>query len=101
MKKRECPNCDYQYSRLEYIKTFFLTIWTHVECKKCEQKFTIDLSRRIIVASIFGFWGIILNTAITYFDMSLRLWFFMIPIFLFVSFYIFTFDAFKKIDGKK
>jgi CXXC-20-CXXC protein len=98
MKTRTCPNCNYQYSRWEYVKKiFFMTIWSDVECKDCGQSITIDLSRRIIVAFAFGFWAIILNTAISYYDMTLKLWLLAITVFLMVSLYIFTFDAFKKV----
>ena len=100
MKKRVCPDCNYKYSKLEYIKVFVFTTWTDVECINCKQKITIDLSRRIIVAFAFGFWGIILNTAISHFDMTPLLWLLMISVFLIVGLYIFSFDTFKKAKEK-
>lgn len=98
MKTRTCPNCDHQYSRLEYFKTFINTIWTDVECRRCNQKMTIDLTRRIFVALAFGFWLILVNTTATYLDMNPMLWVLMISVFLIGSLFIFTFDTFKKVD---
>jgi hypothetical protein len=98
MKVRTCPNCDHKYNKLEYLKSFIDTIWANVKCKRCNHSMTIDLSRRIVVVFVFGFWMIILNTTITYLDMNPMLWFMMVCIFLTGGFFIFTFDTFKKVD---
>ena len=96
---RACPSCNYQYSRLEYVKNvFFMTIWTDVECKNCNQNFTIELSRRIILAFAFGFWSIVVNTARTSLVMNNFLWIILIAFLLAGGLFIFTFDNFKKVD---
>lgn len=96
---RTCPNCNYQYSRLEYVKdVFFMTIRTDIECKNCNQNFTIELSRRIILAFAFGFWLILVNTARTSLDMNNFLWMILIVFLLAGGLFIFTFDNFNKVD---
>jgi len=80
------------------MKTFVNTIWTNVECKRCKQQMTIDLSRRILVALAFGFLMIIVNTATSYLDMNPILWVLVIGVLLIGSLFIFTFDTFKEVD---
>jgi len=97
MKTRTCPNCGYQYSRMDYIKKlwnkFLGDSW---ECPNCKQKITFDMKRRILVVIFFGLWIIVVNTAKSYLEMDTLMWITLPLIFLIGTIFIFTFDTFKK-----
>ncbi len=99
MKSRTCPHCNYKYSISEYRKQLlFKLVFSKWNCKNCNKKLTFNFTRRIIVALAFGSFYIALFSLQNVFRMTPLIWVALITIYAIGSFFIFTFDTFKKAE---
>jgi CXXC-20-CXXC protein len=99
MKTRTCPHCGYKYSITEYRKQIlFKLVFSEWNCKNCNEKLTFDFTRRVIVALAFGSLYIALYSLKYAIGMTPLRWAALITIYIIGSFFIFTFDTFKKVE---
>jgi len=97
MKVRTCPHCDYKYTIIEYLKSFFITTRSELKCINCESYIKVDFSRRVIIAVVFLLLIIATNVIVDYFELNSILWVFIVLAYIPGTVYIFTFDTFKKV----
>ncbi len=97
MKVRTCPYCNYQYSRLEYLKNMFVKFsYSEWDCKNCKKEITFSIKTRLLTALFIVFWVFLMSNVKSYLEMNLLLWIIFVVIFMLGQFLIFTFDTFKK-----
>src|SRR5512133_1238055 len=99
MKSRTCPHCNYQYSVNEYRKDLlFKFVFSKWNCKNCNKKISFNFARRNIVALAFGSLLVALLSLQNAIKMTSLIWSASLTIYIIASFYIFTFDTFKKAE---
>jgi hypothetical protein len=99
MKSRTCPHCNYKYSITEYRKQVLpKLVFSEWNCKNCNKKLTFNFARRIIVALAFGSLLVALLSLRNAILMNPLRWAALLTIYIIGSFFIFTFDTFKKVD---
>ena len=99
MNIRTCPHCNYKYSIPEYRKqVLFKFVFLEWECKNCNKKITFNFKRRVIVALAFGGLYVILFALKNTIGMTPVRWVALFTIYIVGSFFIFTFDTFKKAE---
>ena len=99
MKTRTCPHCNYKYSITEYLKqVLFKFVFSEWNCKNCNKKLTFNFKRRVIVALAFGSLYVALFSLKNTIGMTPLRWAALLTIYIIGSFYIFTFDTFKKAE---
>ena len=99
MKTRTCPHCNYKYSITEYWKqVLFKLVFSEWNCKNCSKKLTFNFTRRIFVALAFSSLYIALFSLKNAFVMTPLRWAALLTIYIICSFFIFTFDTFKKAE---
>jgi|ERR1035437_929588 hypothetical protein len=100
MDVRTCPHCNYKYSVTEYRnQVLFKFRFLEWNCKNCNKKLTFNFARRIIVALAFcSLFVACLSLKNTIGMTSLR-WAALLTICIIgSSFFISTFDTFKKAE---
>ncbi len=99
MRTRTCPHCNYKYSLNEYRKqVLFKFVFSEWNCKNCNKKLTFNFARRTIVALAFGCLGVALATLQNAIVMTPLIWAVSITIYVIGTFFIYTFDTFKKAE---
>ena len=99
MKSRTCPHCNYKYSISEYRKQVLLKfVFSEWNCKNCNKKLTFNFTRRVIVALAFGSLLVALLSLQNAIQMTPLRWASLFIIYIIGSFFIFTFDTFKKTE---
>jgi CXXC-20-CXXC protein len=99
MDVRTCPHCNYKYSVPEYRnQVLFKFRFLEWNCKNCNKKLTFNFKRRVMVALTFvGIYVIFLSLK-NAIGMTPLKWAALLTIFIFGSFFISTFDTFKKAE---
>lgn len=101
MKARTCPHCNYQYSKIEYFKLQFMKFtFSEWKCKNCKREISYNFKRRAFVALFSGFWFILLYYIKSSLEMTPLIWVVLLVSLVFGQGLIFTFEAFKKVDGE-
>ena len=99
MDVRTCPHCNYKYSVPEYRnQVLFKFRFLEWNCKNCNKKLTFNFKRRVIVALTFVGIYVILFALKNTIGMTPLRWAALLTIYIFGSFFIFAFDAFKKAE---
>ena len=99
MDVRTCPHCNYKYSVPEYRnQVLFKFRFLEWNCKNCNKKLTFNIARRIIVALAFGSLLMALLSLQNVIVMTSIRWAALLTIYIIGSFFIFTFDTFKKAE---
>ena len=99
MNTRTCPHCNYKYSIPEYRnQILFRYRFLEWNCKNCNKKLTFNFKRRVIVALAFGSLYVALFSLKNTIGMTPLRWAALLTIYIIGSFYIFTFDTFKKAE---
>ncbi len=99
MKSRTCPYCNYKYSVTEYRKqVLFKLVFSEWNCKNCNKKLTFNYARRVIVALAFGSLLVALLSLQNAMQITPLRWAALFIIYIIASFFIFTFDTFKKAE---
>ena len=97
MQTRTCPVCGYKYSRNQYLKKlFFKFSWSKWTCLKCKSEITFDINRRVNVAICFTLYFFALFLVTRIIEMSILTWLIYGTMLLAGSFFIFSYDTFKK-----
>jgi len=99
MNIRTCPHCNYKYSVPEYRnQVLFRFRFLEWNCKNCNKKLTFNFKRRAMVALPFVGIYLILFALKNVIGMTPFRWAALLTIYIFGSFFIFAFDAFKKAE---
>ena len=99
MDVRTCPHCNYKYSVPEYRNQVLLKFrFLGWNCKNCNKKLSFNFGRRIIVALAFCSLFVAVLSLRNTIGMTPLRWSALITICIIGSFFIFTFDTFKKAE---
>jgi CXXC-20-CXXC protein len=100
MKARTCPHCDYQYSRVEYLKLQFAKFsFSEWNCRNCKQNITFSFKRRALIALFNGLWFFLFYYLKSHLEMTLLIWIVFLLVFILGLCFLITFEGFKKVDN--